>query len=1203
MSLSRTRAVFSQELAHTFKRPLFWCLIILLFLGVWGLSTGHMQISSGDASVGGKRVWITSEYSFTFALALLVAILYSFFAAIASGTAIVADDETKVSEMLLSTPLRASEYVWGKFLAVFAGFLAALGIHLLLAVFFNHVLPNPDAAEIRGPFALANYLRPVPIFGIPALTFYLGVAFFLGERWRRPVTAFLFPIGLLIADFFLWDWSPTWLDPRINRLLMWIDPAGFRWFNETWIKLDRGAEFYNHMSVGLDAGFVLSRLVFLGLGVAGVALAQRHLARNLQGDAGGSGRWRFGGRRTVAAEAGAAATTAAATATSHPLADLRMRRRGAGLAAETLLVARTELRNLAASPGLYLFGALILLQTLGSNLIAAASPLQVEMLITPGLTAVRAMNTLSLLLCLLLMFYTAESIERERSTGLASLSYATPARTAALLFGKALGNSAAGLLMMAATWLGCAIAILIQGRVAPDPRPYLLVWGLLLLPTVIVWTCFVVAVQAVSGQRYTTYGIGLGVIAATFYLQFTGRMNWVGNWWLWDTLQWSDMGLFEINRRALVLNRLLVLGLAALFVAIAVQAFGRRQADAIGTLHRLQPGPLRGRLLRLAPFALVPLAAGIALWLAVNDGFQGRMLEKKGRDYWKQNLATWKDAPQPALAGVDLDLRIEPARRWLGVHGGYRLVNDREAPLRQFALTGGPHWQKVRWTLDGKACTPENRSGLYVFTPAAPLPPGAQARVGFQFEGLLPRGITKNGGGAREFILPSGVVLTSFEPSFAPVVGYMPEIGTKKDENDYEPRVYADDFYLGKTRIAFGAGHAFPTRIAVTGPADYTFNSVGTRMSETVKDGRRTAVWKSDYPVRFFNVVGGRWKVRRGHGTAIFYHPGHPYNIDEMIGALDAARRYYSAWFRPFPWRELKLSEFPALASYAQGFPTDITFSEGIGFLTKNKVKADLTFMVTAHESAHQWWGNLLTPGEGPGGDLLSEGMAHFSTALLTEQVKGPQARMEFLKRIEEGYGNERRPDAERPLVKTDGSRDGDKTVTYDKGGWVFWMLYQQLGRERALAGLRKFIADWGNGPDYPVLQDFTAAMRPFAADPAAYDRFVQQWFHRVVVPEYRLSGARAAAEPGGKGWRVSVRVKNAGSGRMPVEIAAIQGERFTKKAEAKKAYRDARRTVILGAGEEKTVEISCPFRPEKVVVDPDVEVLQLRRKTAVASL
>lgn len=111
-------------------------------------------------------------------------------------------------------------------------------------------------------------------------------------------------------------------------------------------------------------------------------------------------------------------------------------------------------------------------------------------------------------------------------------------------------------------------------------------------------------------------------------------------------------------------------------------------------------------------------------------------------------------------------------------------------------------------------------------------------------------------------------------------------------------------------------------------------------------------------------------------------------------------------------------------------------------------------FIVTAHETAHQWWGNLLTPGKGPGTSLLSEGMAHYSTALLFEKVKGPNARMEFLERIEERYGDERRADAERPLVKIDGLRSGDRTVTYNKGGWVFWMMDRHLGRERMLAGL-----------------------------------------------------------------------------------------------------------------------------------------------------
>lgn len=1199
MSLARTGVIFTEEFARTVKRPLFWFLVLLLAFMTWGLSSGHMQIASGDSSVGGTKAWVTSEFAFARALMALMAMLYGFFAAIAAGMAVVSDEEARISDMLLSTPLRPSEYVWGKFLAIFAGFLGAVGLHVLLAIFFGHVMPNPQAVEIRGPLDVVNYLRPVLVFGLPTLVFYMGVSFFLGERWRKPVTVFLFPTALLLlCGFFLWSWAPTWLDPRINRLLMLVEPSGFRWINETWIKLDRGAGFYNTARVELDAPFVISRLVFLGIGLLGVALAQRHLTAHLQGE--DRKPFRFFRRRKALAASGAVVPF------PRSLSDLRMRTGGVGLIQGTLEVAGTELRNLLASPGLYLFGVLILLQTLGTSMLALGA-FQTELLITPGTAAVGALNTLSLLLCLLLMFYTVESIERERTQGLAAISFSTQVRTASFLFGKALANSAAGLVMAVATFLGCAIAILIQGKVALSVGPFFLVWGVLLIPTLLAWTCFVIAVQALGGQRYLTYGVSLAVIALSLYFQFTGGMSWVGNWWIWGTLAsgderwWSDMGLFELDGKALLLNRLMVLGLAAFFTTIAVRAFGRRQADAIGRIHRLEPAPLRRGLMRLAPFALAPLAIGVALWLAVDDGFQGAAVEKKARDYWKQNLATWKDVPQPAISDVDLDLVIEPERRRLQSRGSYELFNNHETPLKRFALTGGSHWEKVSWTLNGKPWKPEDRSGLYVFAPPAPLKPGEKLRVGFRFEGSFPKGITKNGGGTSEFILPSGVVLTSFSPSFVPVVGYIEDVGVKEDENDYEPRDYPDDFYVGRTKALFGSGHPFTTRIAVTGPADYTFNSVGTLVSDKTAAGRRTVVWKSDYPVRLFNVVGGHWNVRRGQGTAIFHHPGHPYNIDEMSAALDAARRYYSEWFRPFPWRELKLSEFPNLARYAQGFPTDITFSEGIGFLTKSDVKTDAVFMVTAHETAHQWWGNMLTPGEGPGAALLSEGMSHYSTALLFEKVKGANARMEFLKRIEEGYGDSRRADAERPLVKIDGSRDGDQTVTYDKGGWIFWMMDRQLGRERMLAGLRKFIADWGDGPDYPVLQDFTAAMRPFAADPAAYDAFVKQWFHEVVVPEYRLSGAHVVQT--GKDWKVAFEVKNAGTSKMPVDLAAVRGERFDDKGKPKPGYRDARTRVVLGPGQVRKVEIVCGFQPERVVVDPDVQVLQLRRKAAAVKL
>ena len=67
---------------------------------------------------------------------------------------------------------------------------------------------------------------------------------------------------------------------------------------------------------------------------------------------------------------------------------------------------------------------------------------------------------------------------------------------------------------------------------------------------------------------------------------------------------------------------------------------------------------------------------------------------------------------------------------------------------------------------------------------------------------------------------------------------------------------------------------------------------------------------------------------------------------------------------------------------------------------------------------------------------------------MLAEAEHGPRMRIELAKRFEEQYVRARVKDAERPLVRLDGSRNGDSAVWYTKGGWVFWMLRDLLGHD-----------------------------------------------------------------------------------------------------------------------------------------------------------
>jgi hypothetical protein len=144
------------------------------------------------------------------------------------------------------------------------------------------------------------------------------------------------------------------------------------------------------------------------------------------------------------------------------------------------------------------------------------------------------------------------------------------------------------------------------------------------------------------------------------------------------------------------------------------------------------------------------------------------------------------------------------------------------------------------------------------------------------------------------------------------------------------------------------------------------------------------------------------------------------------------------------------------------------------------------------------------------------------------------------------------------------------------------------MGREAFHAGLRDFLKTYVNNPDHPVIQDLLPVLRKHAPDEKAYDDFVQQWFCQVVAPEYKVSDAISTERLDGS-WDVTFRITNVGSGRMPLCVAATT--------------KDARINCTIDKGEVLTLAVRCPFKPDRIVPDPDVLELQLNRKQAVLKL
>lgn len=747
-SLRRFGTVMLGDLAYQARRPLFIVWASILILTALGLSSGVMSIQSGDTTVGGTKAHMTSEFAMAQQLSLVTMLFYAFFIAVAAGMSIVQDEEWRLGELIRATPLRPLEYIWGKFAAVLAGCIVILVIHVSAMMFFQYLIPFANAEEIRGPFRLLNYLKPALTFSLPTIVFFAGISFLVGEWTRRPVLVFLLPVAIVIlVAFFFWEWSPSWLDPRIDRVLMLLDPAGSRWLNETWLKVDRGVAFYNAEPIPLDRDFLLSRLAYVFLGLGAVAIAGFHFAATARGSSTRASRRAAQAARSVP---GFGTQTSPEFARPKsviltPLSSLGMSMTRPGLFLGAWHVGRSEMAELRSSPGLYLFIPLLVLQTLGTALVAVGA-FETFLLVTPAGLAVRTMGSLTTCLCLLLLFYTVESLERERSTRLAAISLATPIRTGSLLLGKLI---ALGVLAMATTMavgLGGLIAIWIQGEVGLDLRPLLVYWGLLLIPSVLLWTAFVMAVHSITQSRYATYSIGLGVLIFTGYRLLSDQINWVGNWPLWDAVRASDMSVLELDRRALVLSRVAAVSMAGFLAVLTTRFFRRREPDATLTLHRLGVRPLTRSALRLVPWGLIPMLAMVWLSFEVGSGHEGGAAKKLEKDYWRKNIATYLDAKVPDIRHVALKLDLFPERGRYHSTGTYDLVNTTDHPFKEVLLTAGPHWEKLSWTMDDRPHKPNDRANLFVFTPpGGSLAPGQGMRIGFDHEGTYPRGVSKKG--------------------------------------------------------------------------------------------------------------------------------------------------------------------------------------------------------------------------------------------------------------------------------------------------------------------------------------------------------------------------------------------------------------------------------------------------------------------------
>jgi ABC-type transport system involved in multi-copper enzyme maturation permease subunit len=235
--------------------------------------------------------------------------------------------------------------------------------------------------------------------------------------------------------------------------------------------------------------------------------------------------------------------------------------------AKIIAATGVEFRLLRAERGLIVLVPLVILL---SVLSVPWSRIAVE--VSYSVTcATSTANMLLLFLACAIVFYTGESMHRDRELRIEPVIWSTPAPNSVLLLSKWLAMTLVALLLVLAGGLTTIVTQLFRGYTPVDVLAYLIINGVVVVPGVVFMTSLVVALNVLLRNKYLMYVVAIGAGAGLIYLYNHGHKHWSYNPLLYQLWTYSDL-----TSGTMLAYRLYCLALAAACLLLAHLLFERR---------------------------------------------------------------------------------------------------------------------------------------------------------------------------------------------------------------------------------------------------------------------------------------------------------------------------------------------------------------------------------------------------------------------------------------------------------------------------------------------------------------------------------------------------------------------------------------------------------------------------------------------------
>jgi hypothetical protein len=339
-----------------------------------------------------------------------------------------------------------------------------------------------------------------------------------------------------------------------------------------------------------------------------------------------------------------------------------------------------------------------------------------------------------------------------------------------------------------------------------------------------------------------------------------------------------------------------------------------------------------------------------------------------------------------------------------------------------------------------------------------------------------------------------------------------------------------------------------------------------------------------------------RTPQQRGEILTIPAAPVNPLaRLQLLAGEVASIYEQFAQDFGPPALPYLQVSPIPG--RFGQGFP-GLLYLSTLAYLdakdrpaSTSDRESNLFFgeLLHAHETAHQWWGNVVTS-VAQQDDWLMEALANYSSLLVLEKKKGARDMQRVLAQYKEmllNKGDEGRTvESAGPIrlglrLQSSQNPGAWRNIVYDKGAWILHMMRGRMGD----ANFRAMLGEFARKNRFQAVtaeqfRELAASYLPKGAADAKLEGFFESWVEGTGIPTLTLTHKLTGKAPALKL-------------QLTLEQSGVDENFSTLVPVVVEVARAKPQVIWMQTGSEATTQtIALKAAPGKVALDPENWIL-----------